>query len=116
MDLTFCLQQLRPGAKWTVGETVNSMRMLDGSEPPTLAELQQVWDNHTTAVTAAEAVRLRLRSVLATFSAGQRVAYAAAVTAVGQALDATDITLARDIVTTFPAVDETLRSQLLACF
>lgn len=116
MDLAYCLRQLRPDSEWTVGETMQSVRMMDGSDPPSEAELQAVWSQREEAMAAIAGLRGRLHGVLATFNAGQEVAYKRAITAVSEALDAGDTDLAREIVETYPNVDPALRAQLIACF
>ena len=116
MNIVYCVNVLKPQGGWTAGADYGSIVMLDGSAPPTVDELQKVWVQREADLASAAAVKAKLAAVLATFNAGQLVAYAPAVQAVSDSLDDANTAKAKDIITTFPAVDETLRGQLLACF
>lgn len=116
MDISLAMQRLRPGAQWRAGDSYESLKMLDDTEKPTKAALEAASAEMVKERGDAAAVLKRLRPILATFTAGEIVAYQGATAAVKQALEAGDVTHARAIIATYPGVETARRKELLAAF
>lgn len=117
IDLPRVLQKLRPGSTWSASDgTLATLTFLDGTTPPTQTEMEAQQQALDAAAATCANIRARLSTVLATFTTGQRIAYATAIDAVAEQLTLGEAAAALDIITTFPGVNESLRAQLIACF
>lgn len=114
MKIDQILARLRPGVQWSA--TRDDYESLVMADKPSLDEMAEVQKQIDAERAACESIRLKLRGVLATFSAGESVAYTRAIRSVSEQLDMGDSAAAKAIISTYPSVDNDLRNKLLSCF
>ena len=117
MNIPYCMTVLRPGQSWQAGEDPSSIEMLDGTQPPTLDELNKVQADLEVKQVACKKIYDCLAAKVGAWTRGQIISYQPAVDAItSDLLTLYDEAAAKDIVVTYPGLDPATRADLLSCF